>query len=51
MESEYSREIHCDAPKSGNIHGGRAEDRVTVINTVVGTRRDKIHGGAGGGGS
>ena len=50
LDSEYGRGINCDSPKSGNIHGGRSEDRVTGINTVVGTGRDKLHRGAGGGG-
>ena len=50
LESEYGCAIHCDSPKSGNIHGGRAEDRVTGNKTVVVTGRYKLHGGAGGGG-
>ena len=51
LYSEYGRAIHCDTPKSGNIHGRRSEDKVTGIKTVVGTGRDKLHRVAGGGGS
>ena len=51
LESEYGREINCDSPKSGNIHGGRSEDRVTGINTVVEKGRNELHRGAGVGGS
>ena len=51
LESEYGRGIHCDAPNSVNIHGGRAEYGVTGINAVVGKGGDKLHGGAGVGGS
>ena len=51
LESEYGREINCDARKSGNTHGGRVEYRVTGINMVMGTGRDKLHGVADGGGS
>ena len=50
MESEYGRAIHYDAPNSENIYGGRAEYGVMGIKTVVGTGRDKLHGGASGGG-
>ena len=51
LELEYGRAIHCDAPKSRNIYGVRAEYGVMCIKTAVGTGRDKLHGGAGGGGS
>ena len=44
LESEYGRAIHCDAPKSENIHGVRSEDRFTGIKMVVGTGRDKLQG-------
>ena len=51
MVSEYGRAVHCDDPSSVNIHGVRADYGVTGIKAVVGTGRDKLHGGAGGGGS
>ena len=49
LESEHNRAIHCDAPKSGNIHGDREEYGVMSIKTVVKTGRDKPHRGAYGG--
>ena len=46
-ETEYGREIHCDATNYGNLRGDGAEGGDMGTPTMMGTARDRLEAGAG----